>query len=64
MKRGEVTAEITKRKISGLTDGFEGREQIEDPEAALMERLEVESANREAERAVRLEPMIDLWDKA
>ena len=29
-----------------------------------MERLEVESANREAERAVRLEPMIDLWDKA
>ena len=47
-----------------LTDAFEGREQIEEREAALMERLEVDSAKRETERAERLEQMIELWDQA
>lgn len=47
-----------------LTAEFEGREQIEEREAALMERLEVESAKRADERAARLEPMIELWDQA
>ena len=43
---------------------FEGREQIEEREATLMERLEVDSAKRETERGERLEQMIELWDQA